>query len=60
MINRNLLDRKLLAESINDLEEYFDYTDKEWWIVFNIKIEKSMIWSSIGKEKFYFINLLII
>ena len=49
MINRNLLDRKLLAEPINDLENILIILIKSGRIVFNIKIEKSMIGSSIEK-----------
>ncbi|MGU8487689.1 hypothetical protein ACV3OC_12765 [Clostridium perfringens] len=43
MINRNLLDRKLLAESINDLEEYFDCINKEWWDSFQYKNRKGKV-----------------
>ena len=51
MINRNLLDRKLLAESINDLEEYFDYTNKEWWDSFQYKNRKEYDWEFNRKGK---------
>ncbi|WP_283697459.1 hypothetical protein [Clostridium perfringens] len=54
MINRNLLDRKLLAESINDLEEYFDYTDKEWWDSFQYKNRKEYDWEFNRKGKVLF------
>ena len=55
MINRNLLDRKLLAESINDLEEYFDYTNKEWWDSFQYKNrnEYDSEFNRKGKVLFY-------
>ncbi len=54
MINRNLLNRKLLAESINDLEEYFDYTNKEWWDSFQYKNRKEYDWEFNRKGKVLF------
>ncbi len=58
MINRNLLDRKLLAESINDLEEYFDYTDKEWWDSFQYKNRKEYDWEFNRKGKVLFLKFI--
>lgn len=54
MIKRNSLDRKLIAESINDLEEYFDYTNKEWWDSFQYKNRKEYDWEFNRKGKVLF------
>lgn len=54
MIKRNLLDRNLLAKSINDLEEYFDYTNKEWWDSFQYKNRKEYDWEFNRKGKVLF------